>query len=42
MALLDGMGRITIGVAGALLPLLIFFLVFQKQFVRGLSGAVKG
>lgn len=34
MALLDGMGRIIIGVAGALLPLLIFFLVFQALYLK--------
>ncbi|SAI88187.1 hypothetical protein MBBA_1329 [Methanoculleus bourgensis] len=34
MALLDGMGLIIIGVAGALLPLLIFFLVFQALYLK--------
>lgn len=30
------------GIVIATVPMIIFFLVFQKQFVRGLSGAVKG
>lgn len=30
------------GVSLTVLPILIFFIVLQKQFVRGLSGAVKG
>jgi len=30
------------GIVIATIPMIIFFLVFQKQFVRGLSGAVKG
>jgi ABC-type glycerol-3-phosphate transport system permease component len=23
-------------------PIIIFFMIFQRQFVRGLAGAVKG
>jgi len=30
------------GVVMTVLPILIFFIVLQKQFVRGLTGAVKG
>ncbi|MEM9950373.1 MAG: carbohydrate ABC transporter permease [Chloroflexota bacterium] len=30
------------GVVVATLPIIIVFLVFQKQFIKGLSGAVKG
>jgi putative chitobiose transport system permease protein len=30
------------GIMIATIPMIIFFLVFQKQFIRGLSGAVKG
>lgn len=36
-------GAILVGAIIALLPVLIFFLVFQKNFIQGmLSGAVKG
>ncbi len=30
------------GIMIATIPMIIFFLVFQRQFIRGLSGAVKG
>jgi len=30
------------GVVMAIIPILIIFVVLQKQFVRGLTGAVKG
>lgn len=30
------------GIMIATVPMVIFFLIFQKQFIRGLSGAVKG
>ncbi|MEO0598889.1 MAG: carbohydrate ABC transporter permease [Chloroflexota bacterium] len=30
------------GVVLATLPIIIVFLLFQKQFIKGLSGAVKG
>lgn len=30
------------GIVLATVPMVIFFIVFQKQFVRGLAGAVKG
>jgi putative chitobiose transport system permease protein len=30
------------GIVVATVPMIVFFLVFQKQFIRGLSGAVKG
>ena len=33
---------IAAGVAMTVIPILIFFVLLQKQFVRGLSGAVKG
>mgnify|MGYP000875683990 CR=1 FL=1 len=36
-------GAIMVGAVITLLPVLIFFLIFQKNFIRGmLSGAVKG
>ena len=36
-------GAIMLGAVLALLPVLIFFLIFQKNFISGmLSGAVKG
>lgn len=36
-------GAVMVGAVMALLPVLIFFLVFQKNFIQGmLSGAVKG
>jgi putative chitobiose transport system permease protein len=30
------------GVTMTVVPILIFFIIFQRQFVRGLTGAVKG
>ena len=33
---------IAAGVTMTVVPILIFFLIFQRQFVRGLAGAVKG
>ena len=30
------------GIMIATIPMIIFFMAFQKQFIRGLSGAVKG
>jgi len=30
------------GIMIATIPMILFFLAFQKQFIRGLSGAVKG
>jgi putative chitobiose transport system permease protein len=33
---------IAAGVTMTVVPIIIFFMVFQRQFVRGLSGAVKG
>lgn len=30
------------GIMIATIPMVIFFMIFQKQFIRGLSGAVKG
>jgi putative chitobiose transport system permease protein len=33
---------ITAGVTMTVIPILIFFILLQKQFVRGLTGAVKG
>jgi multiple sugar transport system permease protein len=30
------------GVMVATVPIIIVFLMFQRQFIRGLSGAVKG
>jgi putative chitobiose transport system permease protein len=30
------------GIVVATVPMIIFFLIFQRQFIRGLSGAVKG
>jgi putative chitobiose transport system permease protein len=36
------MKSIAAGVVVATVPMIIFFIAFQKQFVRGLSGAVKG
>jgi multiple sugar transport system permease protein len=30
------------GIMVATVPIIIVFLMFQRQFVRGLSGAVKG
>ncbi|HYX10659.1 MAG TPA: carbohydrate ABC transporter permease, partial [Candidatus Acidoferrum sp.] len=30
------------GVTMTVVPILIFFVVLQRQFVRGLTGAVKG
>jgi ABC-type glycerol-3-phosphate transport system permease component len=30
------------GVTITVIPILIFFIVLQKYFVRGLTGAVKG
>ena len=33
---------IAAGVTMTIIPILIFFIAFQRQFVRGLAGAVKG
>jgi putative chitobiose transport system permease protein len=33
---------IAAGVTMTIIPILIFFIIFQRQFVRGLAGAVKG
>ena len=33
---------IAAGVVMTVVPILIFFIILQKQFVRGLTGAVKG
>lgn len=33
---------IAAGVTMTILPILVFFVAFQRQFVRGLAGAVKG
>ena len=33
---------IAAGVTMTVVPILVFFVVFQRQFVRGLAGAVKG
>jgi ABC-type glycerol-3-phosphate transport system permease component len=33
---------IAAGVTMTVIPILIFFIILQKQFVRGLTGAVKG
>ena len=33
---------IAAGVTMTIVPILIFFIAFQRQFVRGLAGAVKG
>jgi putative chitobiose transport system permease protein len=33
---------IAAGVTMTVVPIIIFFMIFQRQFVRGLSGAVKG
>jgi putative chitobiose transport system permease protein len=33
---------IAAGVTMTVVPIIIFFMVFQRQFVRGLAGAVKG
>jgi ABC-type glycerol-3-phosphate transport system permease component len=33
---------IAAGVTMTVIPILIFFVVLQKQFIRGLTGAVKG
>jgi ABC-type glycerol-3-phosphate transport system permease component len=33
---------IAAGVTMTVVPILIFFIVFQRHFVRGLAGAVKG
>jgi putative chitobiose transport system permease protein len=33
---------IAAGVTMTVIPILIFFVIFQRQFVRGLAGAVKG
>jgi multiple sugar transport system permease protein len=30
------------GVVITVVPIMIFFLVLQRQFIQGLSGAVKG
>jgi ABC-type glycerol-3-phosphate transport system permease component len=30
------------GVTLTVIPILIFFVVLQRQFIRGLTGAVKG
>jgi ABC-type glycerol-3-phosphate transport system permease component len=30
------------GVAMTVIPILIFFVALQRQFIRGLTGAVKG
>jgi len=30
------------GVVMTVVPILIFFIVLQRQFVKGLTGAVKG
>jgi len=30
------------GVVMTVIPILIFFVALQRQFIRGLSGAVKG
>jgi ABC-type glycerol-3-phosphate transport system permease component len=30
------------GVVMTVVPIIIFFIVLQRQFVRGLAGAVKG
>jgi ABC-type glycerol-3-phosphate transport system permease component len=30
------------GVVMTVIPILIFFVLLQKQFVKGLGGAVKG
>ena len=30
------------GVGMTVIPIMIFFIIFQRYFVRGLSGAVKG
>lgn len=36
-------GAVMTGAVLALLPVLIFFLIFQKNFINGmLSGAIKG
>jgi ABC-type glycerol-3-phosphate transport system permease component len=33
---------IAAGVTMTVLPILFFFMLLQRQFVRGLAGAVKG
>jgi ABC-type glycerol-3-phosphate transport system permease component len=30
------------GVTMTVIPIMIFFIALQRQFIRGLSGAVKG
>jgi lactose/L-arabinose transport system permease protein len=36
-------GAVMVGAVLALIPVLVFFLIFQKNFINGMmSGAVKG
>jgi putative chitobiose transport system permease protein len=41
-AFLNDSRAIAAGVVMTVVPMIIFFMLLQRQFVRGLTGAVKG